>query len=385
MPPEDMGSGGTLADQWSEALAEQTGQSAPLTPHMAEMMGAVPGRFDPTDVSDRILAQDEIDQVMGFSQPVFSTAVGGGVRAIAETAAVSHERLPMLEIVFDRMVRLLSSSLRAFFADNLEVTLAGITSVRFGDYLNSIPLPALLSVIRAEGWDNLGLVAIQPSLAYSTLDLLLGGRRFSKEGVPDGRAFTSIEIRLIRRLVDVLLTDAQSAFKPLTNVAFSLERIETNPRFAVITRPNNAAILAELRVDMEGRGGIIQMVLPYATIEPIRDLLLQSFMGEKLGRDAIWEGHFASELWQSQVQVQAVLHEKKLPLRKALSLAVGDTIMLGIRQDHPVTLRCGGLELAKGHAGRVKNKVAIKVSTPLKRSRTTLAAFEANAAARKDN
>ena len=92
--------------------------------------------------------------------------------------------------------------------------------------------------------------------------------------------------------------DAQAAFEPLTPVHFNLDRLETNPRFATIARPANAAILVKLRIDMEERGGNIELLLPYATIEPIRNVLLQMFMGEKFGRDPIWEGHFATEVAQ---------------------------------------------------------------------------------------
>ena len=73
-----------------------------------------------------------------------------GIRAIINSALVSYERLPMLEIVFDRLVRLMTTSLRNFTSDNVEVSLDNITSIRFGDYLNSIPLPAILAVFRAE-------------------------------------------------------------------------------------------------------------------------------------------------------------------------------------------------------------------------------------------
>jgi len=78
----------------------------------------------------------------------------------------------------------------------------------------------------------------------------------------------------------------------LSPVTFTIDRLETNPRFAAISRPANAAILVRLRIDMEDRGGNIELLLPYATIEPIRNVLLQMFMGEKFGRDPIWEGHF---------------------------------------------------------------------------------------------
>jgi flagellar motor switch protein FliM len=96
--------------------------------------------------------------------------------------------------------------------------------------------------------------------------------------------------------------------------------------FAAITRPANAAILVRLRIDMEDRGGTIELLLPYATIEPIRDVLLQMFMGEKFGRDPVWEGHLATEIGQAEIAVEAVLYEAELPLRRLMSLDVGDTL-----------------------------------------------------------
>ena len=117
-------------------------------------------------------------------------------------------------------------------------------------------------------------------------------------------------------MIEVVLADAELAFEPLSPVNFNIDRLETNPRFAAISRPANAAILVRLRIDMEDRGGNIELLLPYATIEPIRDLLLQMFMGEKFGRDPIWEGHLATEIGQAEIAVDAVLYEARLPLRQ---------------------------------------------------------------------
>ena len=104
--------------------------------------------------ADRVLNQDEIDSLLGFDPNAGGVAELTGVQALINSALVSYERLPMLEIVFDRLVRLSTTSLRNFTSDNVEVALDSISSVRFGDYLNSIPLPAILSVIKAEEWDN---------------------------------------------------------------------------------------------------------------------------------------------------------------------------------------------------------------------------------------
>src|ERR1700709_1201599 len=126
---------------------------------------------------ERVLSQEEIDNLLGFTVGDVNVDDNSGIRAIIDSAMVSYERLPMLEIVFDRLVRLMTTSLRNFTSDNVEVSLDRITSVRFGDYMNSIPLPAVLCVFKAEEWENFGLATVDSSLIYSMIDVLLGGRR----------------------------------------------------------------------------------------------------------------------------------------------------------------------------------------------------------------
>src|SRR5216684_3139397 len=325
---------------------------------------------------ERVLSQEEIDNLLGFNVGDVNLDDNSGIRAIIDSAMVSYERLPMLEIVFDRLVRLMTTSLRNFTSDNVEVSLDRITSVRFGDYMNSIPLPAVLCVFKAEEWDNFGLFTVDSNLIYSMIDVLLGGRRGQTAIRIEGRPYTTIETGLVKRMIEVVLADAELAFKPLSPVKFNIDRIETNPRFAAITRPANAAILVRLRIDMEDRGGNVELLLPYATIEPIRDVLLQMFMGEKFGRDPIWEGHLATEIGQAEIAVDAVLYEEKLPLRQLMKLEVGDTLTLELRPNAVVTVRCGDVTLTEGRMGRVGDRVAVRGSKPLRRPRTTFAMFE---------
>jgi flagellar motor switch protein FliM len=317
------------------------------------------------DAGERILNQDEIDSLLGFGLSEEDGDSRTGVREIINSALVSYERLPMLEIVFDRLVRLMTTSLRNFTSDNVEVSLDQITSIRFGDYLNSIPLPAIIAVFRAVQLDNFGLVAVDSNLIYSVVDVLLGGRRGAAATRVEGRPYTTIERVLVTRMIEVVLKDASQAFAPLTEVDFNLDRIETNPRFAAIARPPNAAIVVKLRIDMEDRGGRLELLLPYATLEPIRKMLLQQFMGEKFGRDNIWEGHLASELWATRLEVRAVLDEMKQPLRKMLELKVGDTLMLDAAPDGPVMLKCGAVELSQGRVGRMGHSLAVRVERPI--------------------
>src|ERR1051325_9234618 len=377
-----------LAAEWGAALedgaAAPESAGAPVETVSEEMAAQGAAMIDDTNSftpnskerAERILSQEEIDTLLGFSMTDVSITDNSGIRAIIDSAMVSYERLPMLEIVFDRLVRLMTTSLRNFTSDNVEVTLDRITSVRFGDYLNSIPLPAILAVFRAEEWDNFGLITVNSGLIYSIIDVLLGGRRGQTSIRVEGRPYTTIETNLVKRMIEVVLADAELAFKPLSPVKFNIDRLETNPRFAAISRPANAAILVRLRIDMEARGGAVELLLPYATIEPIRDVLLQMFMGEKFGRDPIWEGHLATEIGQAEIAVDAVLYEAKLPLRQMMNLKVGDTLMLELKPDARVRVRCGDVLLSEGRMGRVGDRVAGRVAKPLRKPQTTLAMFE---------
>ncbi|WP_181702297.1 flagellar motor switch protein FliM [Chthonobacter albigriseus] len=367
-----------LAAEWGAALEEQGVENADA---MAAQWAAT---LDDTDTdmesssrgADRVLNQEEIDNLLGFNVDDHIANDQSGIRALINSAMVSYERLPMLEIVFDRLVRETTTSLRNFTSDNVEVSLDSISSVRFDDYLNSIPLPAILAVFKAEQWDNFGLMTVDSSLIYSIIDVLLGGGRGTTAIRVEGRPYTTIEMNLVRRMIEIILADTEKAFAPLTQIKFSLERLETNPRFAAISRPKNAAILIQFRVDMEDRGGKVEMLLPYATIEPIRNLLLQMFMGEKFGRDHIWEGHLATEIFHANVAVDAVMCEEHLPLSMVLDLAVGQTLLFNTGPGDPIAVKCGDIQLTSGHIGRLGENVSVKVSKPLRRPRMTLAAFE---------
>ncbi len=319
----------------------------------------------------RVLNQAEIDSLLGFDDGPSNGEARSGIQKIISSGLVSYERLPMLEIVFDRLVRIMSTSLRNFTSDNVEVGIDNILSLRFGDYLNSIPLPAMLAVFKAEEWDNYGLMVVDSAMIYSIVDVLLGGRRGTAAMRIEGRPYTTIERTLVERLIQVVLTDLSTSFDPLCPVTFRFERLEVNPRFATISRLSNAAVLARLRIDMEDRGGRLELLLPYATLEPVRELLLQQFMGEKFGRDSIWETHLAEELWNTDVELDVVLDEQTMRLGSMMDLKPGMVIPLNTGPGAMVQVRCGTVPLFEGRVGRRKNNVAVRIERDVPRGPTS--------------
>ncbi len=358
-PDENAVDQDAVADDWADMIGDDDRAG-----------DAAAGAAAAAAKTSRVLNQDEIDSLLGVGDEK-SGDERVGIMAIVNSNDVTYERLPMLEVVFDRLERMLTTSVRNFTSENVDVNLDNITAQRFGDYLNSVPLPAMIAVFKAIEWDNFGLVTIDSPMIYSIVDVLLGGRRGTVPMRIEGRPYTTIEASLVERLIRLLLQDLSNAFAPITDVNFRFERMETNPRFAAIARPGNACIVFKMRIDMEDRGGTIEFLIPYATLEPARDLLLQMFMGEKFGRDSIWENHLAREIWVTDVDLEAVLEEQTVSLNYVAKLEVGSVLKLRSRPDSTVTLRCGTVPMLRGRVGQRGDNLCIQVEEKLERSAST--------------
>lgn len=337
---------------------------------VAAMEAAESGEGDGEDA--KALSQDEIDNLLGFSaSPTEEEKTG--IEAMLDKSLLSYERLPMLEVVFDRFVRMLSTSLRNFTGDNVDVDIHSITSLRFGDYVNSIPMPAILSVFKALEWENLGIVTFNGSFVYSMVDVLFGGRKSNRPIRIEGRPYTSIERGIVKHISEIMLIDMGASFDPLSPATFQFERMETNPKFATIAHPSDTVILLQLRVDMDERGGNLEIMFPLVTLDPIKKLLSQSFMGEHFGKDSQWEMHLSREINNTDVEVEVLLGKKKALMKDVMDLSIGDTVILDSRPDDEVALICNDIAVFEGKVGCVDDDVAIAITKVInKKMRDTL-------------
>jgi flagellar motor switch protein FliM len=338
-----------MVKQWQNMAA---GEAKPAD----AAAGAAPAGA-PAGTPEKILDQKEIDSLLGAG----GEAASRGTRALLDQSVVNYEKLPMLEVVYDKFERILSTSLRQYTADNVDVTIQGMSSVRFGDYLNQLVLPAGIMVVNAAGLDDYVLLVYESALIYAVVDVMLGGRKARPVPIA-GRQFTAIERRIVDTLSDIVLRDLNEAFAPVAPVQFKAERLEVNPRFAVISQDTNVCIIVTVKINLEGREGKMQFCLPYATLEPIREQLLQQFMGEKFGQDNIWENHLSQELYHTTMKLDAVLDELTFPLSKVLEWRVGDTIALDAIPSSPVQLTCGSLTKLVGQMGRVLDCKAVQIT-----------------------
>lgn len=291
-----------------------------------------------------------------------------GLRAVLESEIINHERLPMLEVVCERMVRALSTSMRTLTSDSIDISLDDVTTARFGDFMDRVTLPAMIAVVRVEQWENYGIITVDSGLIYAIVDALLGGKRGTQIMI-DGRDFTTIETALVARVLRLAIFEFSTALAPIAPVTIKLERIETNPRFAAIARPSNIGAICTFRVDIDGRGGRFSMMFPQATIEPVRDKLAQRFMGDTAGRESIWPDHMRQQMLATQVELSVLLGEIALPLEHVQALEIGQNLSFHTEPSQRMTMQCGGLTMAQVRAGQRRGNLAVSLATPISRGK----------------
>jgi hypothetical protein len=190
----------------------------------------------------------------------------------------THGPLTLLEVIYDRFVRQLSTSTRVVTGLNAEITLDYILAISQADYLSGLPLPAFLCPFTVEGGGYCGMIVVSPQLGFEVADALLGGTVGVDTTTDLRRPFTTIERDLLELVLNAMLDDLSIAFSPVASATFRLDRIETNPRFAAIAAPETAMYQGALRMEFTKGGGKFHLLLSEAALEPLREALTQEIV-----------------------------------------------------------------------------------------------------------
>ena len=305
--------------------------------------------------------QGDIDKLMGDQSGSQERQFNNLIENMIYMSMLNYERLPMLDVIFDRFMLTLTTSMKAQTSANADIQIKGIEYKSFSKCMNALPVPGILAISNANPWSGNIIVALDAPFLYSALEIMLGGRR-ATPAPADGRNFTSIERKVGAKLVNVILKDLELAFNPLTDVQFIIDRIETNPQFATIAQPNAPSVHIKMQITLDGRKGTVDIVMPYSTIESVRKLLSKVFFGEKLGGDPTWKSHLTNQVESSKVTLKTVFHELETSLNNTLKWKVGDTLNLSVDSNHEATMYWGETPMFTGKIGKTKkDKMAVRI------------------------
>ena len=323
--------------------------------------------------SSDLLSQDEIDALLhGVDSGEVDTASDdmlepGEARSydFASQDRIVRGRLPTLEMINERFARHLRTSLFNMLRRTADISVSGVQMLKFSEFVHSLFVPTSLNITRVPPLRGRSLFVFDPKLVFSVVDNFFGGNgRFHTK--IEGRDFTPTELRVIQMLLGIAFKDLKDAWRPVLEIDFEYLNSEVNPQFANIVSPSEVVVVTTFNVDLESGGGDFYVCMPYAMLEPIRDLLDAGVQSDRGERDERWELAMREEVMGAGVEISSLLGEATLPLRVLAGLQVGDIIPLDVKDEVEVCVE--NLPICRGHLGVHNSNYAIKISKWIERS-----------------
>jgi len=304
-------------------------------------------------VSDNRVDGDEMGEGDGMKSGVVQYDLANQDRII-------RGRMPTLDIIHDRFIRLfrvtLSNALRKMA--NLSVNSTG--PLKFSEFMNSLPLPSCLNILRLDPLRGAAVMVIESKLLYALVDSFFGGNDVPYTKI-EGKDFTQIEIKIARRVVLSAIDDYEKAWEPVYPLKVGYSRTEINPQFVAVVPPSDVVIATTFDVELEKVSGTIKVVIPYATLEPIKSKLSVGFQSEQLEVDFIWINRIKEQIMGTAANLLVKLGEADITLRDLMEIAPGDIIQLDADATMPLDILVEGIPKFKGVPGLLKGNRALKI------------------------
>ena len=334
---------------------------------------------------NQILSQSEVDALLaavsegdaGSSAGAAGSSGGGGsakgTNAIQEDkVAVAYDitsqdrifrgRLPQLEVIYEKFMRSFRVSLSGALRKIASITLASTDFLKFGEFINTLPMPTCMSVLRFHNLRGSALLVIESKLAYALVDSFFGGadRPYTKI---EGKDFTQIELSIVQKVVGLAIDDLELAWESVEKVGASFVRTEVNPQFVGIVPPTDVVIASTFDVELENANGTITIVIPYSTIEPIKQKLQSGFQIESDQTDKkLWASIIREQLLETEMNLQVYLGESEISLGDLMDLKVGDVLPLDQDSTGEFDIEIEGVKKFKGYMGIHHGSVAMQVT-----------------------
>jgi len=274
--------------------------------------------------------------------------------------------MPTLDIINQRFSRLFRNALSSALRKALDISAVSTDTVKFGEFVKSLPVPASLHIFKIEPLRGFALLVAESKLVFALVDTFFGGTGEAKMKI-EGRDFTIIEQRMIKKVVLMVLEDMEAAWKPVHNVSMSFVRSEVNPQFAAIVPPTDVVVVIMFEVELDQINGTLTVCLPYSTIEPIIGKLRAGFQSDQLEVDQAWIRRLKDRLKEAGVEVMAELGTTHVTGYEYLELKVGDVITLNQDAGEEVNIFVEGIPKYRGIPGVVKGNKAIQLTRVLSR------------------
>jgi flagellar motor switch protein FliM len=274
---------------------------------------------------------------------------------------VIRGRMPTLDIIYERFIRLYRMSLSNSLRKIATISIISTDLLKFGEFVNTLPIPSCMCIMRFESLHGPALLVFESKLAYALVDSFFGGtdRPYTKI---EGKEFTRIELSIMKKVMDLAIKDLEEAWAPVHKTEISFVRTEVNPQFVGVVPPSDVIISTTFEVELENASGTIALVIPYSTIEPIKNKLNASFQTESDRHDKEWTAKMEEHLRQAEVNVRVNLGSSEITVGDLVNLNVGDIIPLSQDADGELEMLVEGVGKYKCFFGVSRGNRAVQVT-----------------------
>ena len=275
-------------------------------------------------------------------------------------------RLPTLDIINQLFSRLFKNTFSTLMRKSVNVSTVSTDTIKFGDFIRSLPVPSSLHIFRMEPLRGHGLIVVESKLVFAVVDTFFGGSG-AKEAKITERDFSAIEIRMTKSVILSVLEDLEKAWRPVHTVTTNFVRSEVNPQFAAIVPPTDIVLVILFEIEMENMTGTLTICLPYEAIEPVIPKLKAQFQSEELEVDQVWVRRLRAELLSTDIEIIAELGGTQITPEELMHFKVGDTLILGNDVTDPLILKVEGNPKFKGFPGVSRGNKAIQITEVIER------------------
>lgn len=320
-------------------------------------------------MSQQILSQDEVDALLqgitGESQKLEQEAAPkDGIRDynLASQERIVRGRMPTMEIINERFARNLRVGLFNMMRKSPEISVGTVKVLKYSGFLREIVVPTNFNIMAVRPMRGNGLIVCDPTLVFAVIDALFGGAGKFHARI-EGREFSAAEMRVITRIVETICVEYQRAWQGVYPLNLEYVRSEMQPQFATIATPSEIVVATSFTIEIGDVTGAVHICIPYATLEPIRDILYSTVQGDNADQDKRWIKLLTQQIQSAEVELVAELASACTTVEQLLSFKPGDFIELDLEQI--IQAKIDGVPVFDAHYGISSGKYALKVNRML--------------------
>lgn len=310
-----------------------------------------------------LLSQDEIDALLhGVDDGDIETESDvdpGGVKTYDLTSQdrIVRGRMPTLEMINERFARYTRISMFNLLRRTADVSVGGIQIQKFGEYVHTLYVPTSLNMVKFRPLRGTALIILDAKLVFKLVDNFFGGE--GRHAKIEGREFTPTELRVVQMVLEQVFIDLGEAWKAVIPIEFEYIHSEVNPSMANIVSPSEVVVVSTFHIELDGGGGELHITVPYATIEPIREMLDAGLQTDTDERDDRWVKALREDVMMARVDLECDVVRGEILLRDIVALKAGDVIPVEMPETHIIT--ANGVPIFRSSLGQSRGNLALKI------------------------